>query len=192
MNELKDEDIISSVRHGTVRDFRYLIERHSAMAYHTAFSVCRIHEDAQEIMQDAFLKAFNSLGSFQGKSKFSTWLFRIVYYTALNHLEKANHYKKHIDLNEVNESEYYTAPVQSWKRLINSDRVKYVEKALDRLNAEDRVALTLYYLEEKSQKEITEITGWNLAATKIRIHRGRSKLNHFLGTILKDEKNSLL
>ena len=127
-----------------------------------------------------------------GKSKFTTWFFRIVYYTALNHLEKANPSKKNVDLKDIKESDYHIAAVESWKRLVNDDRVRYVEKALDQLTAEDRIALTLYYLEEKSQKEIAEITGWNLAATKVRIHRARFKLDDLLGAILNAEKDSLL
>ncbi len=186
-----DEEIILSVLDGNVQDFRYLIERHEMMAYRTAFSVCRSHEDTQEITQDAFMKAFTSLGTFHGKSRFTTWLFRIVYYTALNYLEKRNPYRKYVDLNNAKGTEYDIAAT-GWNNLINNDRIKYIEKALDQLTPEDRIALTLYYLEEKPQKEIAEITGWNLAATKVRIHRARTKLDQFLGILLKTEKDSLL
>jgi RNA polymerase sigma factor (sigma-70 family) len=191
MDDKTDEEIIRSVRNGNVQEFRHIIGRHSTFTYRTAFAVCRNHEDAQEIIQDAFTKAFISLDSFQGKSKFSTWLFRIVYFTAINHLEKNHSYKRHIDLYDVTGSGFDIAFDPGWDRLIRNDRIKYVGQALNQLGPEDRLALSLFYLEEKSQKEIAAITGWNLSATKLRIHRARLKLSQGLEKILENEKESL-
>jgi len=191
MDVRTDQEIISLILHGEVHLFRHIVTRHQLMAYRTAFSVTRNHEDAQEVTQDSFMKAFASLHSFQGRSRFSTWLFRIVYHKALNHLESSNSYKKHIELGDtINMDNYFTD--DSFQALIGKDQVNYIGKALDQLSSEDRVALTLYYLDEQSQQEISTITGWNLASTKQRIHRARARLDQALNKILNIEKNNLL
>lgn len=191
MDNRTDKEIIRLVLNGQVYDFRHLIERHTKMAYKTAFAVTRNHEDAQEIVQDAFMKAFSSLDSFQGKSKFATWLYRIIYYTALNKFERSKSYKNHIELGRIEEANNSSIN-DSWDLLVGRDRIKYIGKALDCLSAEDRMALSLYYLDELPQQDISLITGWSLSSTKLRIHRARAKLDQALKTILDTEKESLL
>lgn len=191
MDARTDEEIIGLVLKGDVQAFRHLIERHERIAYSTAFAVTRNHEDAEEIVQDAFLKAFSSLGSFQGRSKFSTWLFRIVYHRALNHLEKSKSYKASMELDfsvEIDED----LVTHDREKLIHKDQELYIGKALEKLSVPDRLALSLYYLDERSQQEISQLTGWSLAATKLRIHRARSKFDEEIEKILGNEKDSLL
>lgn len=187
MDASTDEEIIGLVLDGDVQAFRHLVDRHTRIAYSTAFAVTRNHEDAEEIVQDAFLKAFSSLNSFGGRSKFSTWLFRIVYHRALNHMEKTRPQKT--DFTSAKEDFLIT---QDRERLIHKDQEVYIGKALEKLNVPDRLALSLYYLNEKSQQEISALTGWSLSATKLRIHRARSKFDEALEKILGNEKDNLL
>lgn len=191
MDARSDQEIIGLVLNGDVQAFRHLIERHTRIAYSTAFAVTRNHEDAEEIVQDAFLKAFSSLGSFQGRSRFSTWLFRIVYHRALNHIEKHKSYKTNTDLDFKFEKEDDLI-TREREKLVRKEQELYIGKALEKLNVPDRLALSLYYLDEKSQQEISLLTGWSLAATKLRIHRARSKFDEALEKILGNEKDSLL
>ena len=191
MDARSDEEIIGLVLNGDVQAFRHLIDRHTGIAYSTAFAVTRNHEDAEEIVQDSFLKAFSSLGSFQGRSRFSTWLFRIVYHRALNHIEKYKSYKTNTELDFKFEKENDLI-TQDREKLVHKDQELYIEKTLEKLNVQDRLALSLYYLDEKSQQEISLLTGWSLAATKLRIHRARSKFDEALEKILGNEKDSLL
>lgn len=191
MDARSDEEIIGLVLNGDVQAFRHLIERHTRIAYTTAFAVTRNHEDAEEIVQDAFLKAFSFLGSFQGRSRFSTWLFRIVYHRALNHIEKYKLYKTNTDLDFKFEKEDDLI-TQEREELVHKDQELYIGKALEKLSVPDRLALSLYYLDEKSQQEISLLTGWSLAATKLRIHRARSKFDEAVEKILGNEKDSLL
>lgn len=191
MDARTDEQIIGLVLNGDVQAFRHLIERHEGMAYRTAFAVTRNHEDAQEIVQDAFLKAFSCLGSFQGRSQFSTWLFRIVYRRALNHLEKSKSYKTNMDM-DVMVEKADNLVTDNREKLIHKDQELYIGKVLEKLSVPDRLALSLYYLDEKSQPEISQLTGWSLSATKLRIHRARAKFDEVLEKILGTEKDSLL
>jgi RNA polymerase sigma factor (sigma-70 family) len=187
MDARTDEEIIGLVLNGDVQAFRHLIERHTRIAYNTAFSVTRNHEDAEEIVQDAFLKAFTSLGSFEGRSRFSTWLFRIVYHRALNHMEKSRPDKTDFAAADEDYMVSYDR-----EKLTRKDQEMYIGKALEKLSAPDRLALSLYYLDERSQPEISQLTGWSLSATKLRIHRARAKFDEALEKILGNEKDSLL
>lgn len=191
MDDRMDEEIIKLVLDGDIQQFRHLVERHSAMAYKTAFAITGAYEDAQEVMQDAFMKVFTVLSSFEGRSKFSTWFFRIVYHTALNHLEKLKTYQKHIETDgHIDaESHFYDDEL---RKLAGKEQVKYIMKALELLAADDRLALCLYYLDETPQQQISVMTGWSLASTKVRIHRARTKFEQALETLLANEKNNLL
>lgn len=191
MDARTDEEIIGLVLSGDAELFRHLVERHEGIAYRTAFAVTRNREDAEEVVQDAFMKAFTSLGAFQQRSKFSTWLFRIVYRQSLNHIEKSKPYKTNIDLGFSSEKEDYLI-TQDRQKLIHKDQGLYIGKALEKLSVPDRLALSLYYLDEKSQQEISVLTGWSLAATKLRIHRARSRFDEVLEKIFGNEKDNLL
>src|SRR5687768_11960070 len=127
MDATTDEQIIRHVLNGDVQAFRHLIERHTGIAYSTAFAVTRNHEDAEEIVQDSFLKAFSSLGSFEGRSKFSTWLFRIVYHRALNHIEKSNPSKASMDLDFTAENEPWLV-THNRENLFHKDQELYIGK----------------------------------------------------------------
>src|SRR5688572_3951303 len=143
MDARTDEEIIGLVLYGDVQAFRHLIERHEGLAYRTAFAVTRNHEDAEEIVQDSFMKAFSSLGSFEGRSRFGTWLFRIVYRRALNHIEKLKPYKRNTELDFTAEEADYLV-TKDREKLIHKDQGLYIGKALEKLSVPDRLALSLY------------------------------------------------
>ena len=83
MNYQEDSFYISKVLKGNLPSFAILVEKHKAMAFTLALRITKNHEDAEEIAQDSFLKAYNSLSSFKQESRFSTWLYKIIYNTAL-------------------------------------------------------------------------------------------------------------
>jgi len=162
------------------------------MAYSTAYSILRNKQEAQDAVQEAFAKAYNSLNSFQGKSKFSTWLFRIVYYTSLTKYQNTKYQRISVQFEEKDQLDRDSAVNDGLISLHEKDQIKFLHAAMNQLNPEDKLAITLYYVEEKSQPEIAELTGWNLSATKVRIHRARQKLDRYLSHVLSGDKKSLL
>src|SRR5688500_14589161 len=162
------------------------------MAYSTAYSILRNKQEAQDAVQEAFTKAYNSLNSFQGKSKFSTWLFRIVYYTSLTKYQNTKYQRISVQFEEKDQLDRDSAVNDGLISLHEKDQIKFLHAAMNQLNPEDKLAITLYYVEEKSQPEIAELTGWNLSATKVRIHRARQKLDRYLSHVLSGDKKSLL
>ena len=167
----------------------YLVNVYGDMAYTIAFRIVNNNEDAEEVVQDSFMKAFKYLDRFKRASKFSTWLYRIVYNTALTKIGT-----KTLPTTELSEDTERTAFAQednTWLNLCKADRQKYVEVALDSLKAEDRLIITLHYMAEKSIDEITEILDMKSSAVKMRLLRGRKQLEIRLKQILNKEISDL-
>ena len=99
MNYREDNFYINKVLKGNLASYAILVEKHKSMAYTLALRISKNHEDAEEVAQDSFLKAYNSLNSFKQESKFSTWLYKIIYNTALSRFRK-----KHIDSFSMDDS----------------------------------------------------------------------------------------
>jgi RNA polymerase sigma-70 factor (ECF subfamily) len=158
--------------------------------YTTAYRIVRNREEAEEVAQDAFMRAYRSLGSFGWNASFSSWLYRIVYNTALTRLRSRGLRPEALD-----EEQEYPVPGESnraWGTLQREERERFINLALERLPREDALVLTLYYIAENSLPEIAAITGWGLSAAKVRLHRARKKLVDALQSLLAGQTRDLL
>lgn len=184
--------IIAKVKEGDLSAFNVLIDEYKDMAFTLALKLMKSREDAEEVTQDAFLKAYKKIHQFEGKAKFSTWLYTIVYHTALTRLRKK---KLPIDNSGFNQEDNLTAYSESdneWRKLQKKERSSYIKLALDRLSKEDQVVITLFYLNENSLQEICEVTEWELSNVKVRLHRARKRLLKALEALLDHEVRELL
>ncbi|GHE52733.1 RNA polymerase sigma factor [Roseivirga thermotolerans] len=186
------ELIIARVKQGDMVAFNALIDEHKAMAFTLAIKLLKNREDAEEVTQDAFVKAYKNISQFEGKSKFSTWLYTIVYNTALTRLRKKQISIQELDSHTVENSAEASESSASWNTLRKDERSSYIQQALHRLVEEDQVVITLFYLNENSLVEICEITGWELSNVKVRLHRARKRLLAQLEKLLDTEVRSLL
>ena len=159
---IEDKDLILKVQAGDVQAFPELVNRHENMVYSLAFRMVKPKEDTEEVAQDSFVKAFNSIKQFKGKSKFSTWLYRITYFTAINHLRKNKMLTSEIDM-----SSFVDDDKSALDYLNEEDQKKYIQEALQYLKPIERNLITLHYLEEFSTKEIIEITGLSMSNIKV-------------------------
>ena len=176
---------------GDLHAFGQLILKHEKYAYTLAFRILKNQEDAEETAQDAFMKVYASLKSFEGKSKFTTWLYKIIYHESLGRLRKTK--KNMIDLEEIIETEETPADfVSGIDQLHVQERKQLIKKALDTLKPTESAVLTLFYLEEQSIKEIEQITDLSESHIKILLHRGRKNMLHSLQKITKTELINLL
>jgi RNA polymerase sigma factor (sigma-70 family) len=180
-----DSYYISKVLHGDVNAFSFLVEKNKRMAYTIALKLLNSPEDAEEIAQDAFVKAFQSLQTFKGECKFSTWLYKIVYHEAISRLRK-----KHLEVISIDDhfSNFDMQETDHFLTQLNIEEQKsLVRTAIDRLPAEERAIITLYYLNESSVKEITVITGDSEANVKIKLFRARKRLWELLKYRFEDK-----
>lgn len=186
------ELIIAKVKEGDMVAFNALIDEYKAMAFTLALKLLKNREDAEEVTQDAFVKAYQNINQFEGKSKFSTWLYTIVYNTSLTKLRKKRLDTQDIDSPTAENMAAYSESGMEWEKLQKEERNSYIQKALNRLREDDQVVITLFYLNENSIAEICEITSWELSQVKVKLHRARKRLLMELEKLLNTEVRSLL
>ncbi|HEY4785264.1 MAG TPA: RNA polymerase sigma factor [Bacteroidales bacterium] len=185
--EFRDDTYyINQVLRGNVNAFSCLVDKHKRMAYTLALKLVRIPEDAEEIAQDAFVKAYQSLKDFKGESKFTTWLYKIIYHTSISRLRK-----KHPDILSMDDEQNRNFDVRETdhflSQLSQEEQNMLVRSAIDRLPDEERALITLYYMNECPVKEIVSITGDSESNVKIKLFRARKKLWELLKYRFKDQ-----
>lgn len=150
-----------------------LVDKYKDIAFNLAISIVRDEEDAKDITQDSFLKVLENIGSFRNESKFSTWLYRIVYNLSIQCIRN----KKKMDPIE-NVSHILTET--SSDTLETHEKNQIIKNALNILDGNERLIVTLFYLGEKSIKEIKEITSLSLSNIKVILYRSRKKMTENL------------
>jgi len=188
MSQPKDQIYIDKVLQGDVNSYSHLVDSYKDMAYTVAFKIVRNTEDAEEVAQDSFIKAFQQLRTFKGKSKFSTWLYTIVYRTAISKTRK-----KKIEITAIDDYviDNHTAShsFSQIEGLKYEEQQKYVKAAIDQLPELDALFVTLFYMNDNTLEEIEKITGYTKTNIKVRLFRARKKLykslEHFLNKELK-------
>jgi len=186
-----DDIYLRLVLEGNVSKFSYFVDKYKGMAFSIAFRIVDNREDAEEVVQDAFLKAFKSLDKFRKDSKFSTWFYRIVVNSSLSRARN-----KRPELSSIDEEDVTDVVIESVESVYRSlnllEQKKFTHHALEELNVEDRLLMTLFYLNENSIDEITEITGITPENVKMKLHRARNKMYKVLNKNLKSEIQSIL
>ncbi len=180
---------IQQVIDGDAASFSYLVSRYKDLAFAIAIRILENEQDAEEAVQDAFVQAYRKIKSFKGESRFSTWLYRIVVNHSLNRAKKRKRVVAWSDL-ELAEGQFEAIETSS-SRLTSQDQTKYINLALGKVAPEDRILLTLYYLEDQPIGEIAEITGISKENTKMKLHRARRKMYGVLSKLLGNELNPM-
>lgn len=177
---LSDETLIQQALAGRQPAFATLVKRYERYVLTLAVRFVRQREEAHEVAQDSFLRAFRYLADFRGECKFSTWLYKIVYSTALNHLRKTRP-----DIQSIDDDQH---PVQlpdagtpdAGHQLEQAERSHEIRHAISRLSADDAAIVSLFYLQEQTLEEICEITGLSLTNAKTKLCRARQRLRLIL------------
>jgi RNA polymerase sigma-70 factor (ECF subfamily) len=185
MTEQRENIIIDKILAGDEAAYAELVNRHKSYAFAIAHRILQSWADAEEAAQDAFIKAYHHLSGFNREAKFSTWLYRIVFNTAITYKRKNKRQFESIEGVVLEYSAGNEGPLE------RQDKQKYINIALQKLNEADRTALTLFYMEEFSLEEIASVTGMQANTAKVRIHRARLRLADELQNILKQEALTL-
>jgi len=174
--------LIARVRAGDRLAVRELIDRHKDRLFAFIWRMVRHHHDAEEICQDAFLKAFASIDTFSSDFRFSTWLFTIGYRVCLNHLRRKRALTGEMDFaalpTESAETAAATLESQDAARLR-----EMVWSAVDQLSAPQRATLVLFYRHEFSCHDIARVLELPVATVKSHLHRGRNRLREMLESV---------
>ncbi|MGA7160314.1 MAG: sigma-70 family RNA polymerase sigma factor [Bacteroidota bacterium] len=179
MESLSDHEIISRVLGGNTRSFAELVERHQDKAMTLAIRMLRNREEAEEAVQDAFVRAFNALGQFEKRSRFSTWLYRILFNVCSTVLSKRG-----VPLESISSDEHegeWRDEIPDLSEIPDSlvEGEEFRQHVLESINELPPLysgITTMFYLDDLSYEEIVTIVGSPLGTVKARLFRARIML----------------
>jgi RNA polymerase sigma-70 factor, ECF subfamily len=179
-----DEELVASARRGDRRAFEELVERHKRKAYHIAFDFTRDGEDAKDLSQDAFLKAFTNLKNFDGRSSFYTWFYRILVNLCLDYKRRnkrgpATEFDE-TTIGQMEPSHEPTRPRSPDQQVLARQISLKVGEALEALPARQRAAFVLKNHQGLSIKEIAELLDTAEGTVKVHLHRAVTALRERL------------
>ena len=169
-----EQDIIKRILSGKTDDFAYFLDTYGQQVFNLIVRIVRCEYDAEELTQDTFMKCFESLSSFNAKSSFSTWLYRIAYNTAISFTRK-----KETEVNVYDENIWNTISDTEIDDTMNDEseeNIKRLQKTLSMLPPDERCLITLFYEQEKTIQEIGQILNAKESSIKVKLHRIRRKL----------------
>ena len=174
--QMKKEEahIIKEILNGKTEQYEYFLDRYGQQVFVLVDRIVSCQEDAEELTQDVFLKAFQQLSSFKAESSFSTWIYRIATNLAISAVRK-----KRNDVLRLDDSVFANLSDTQVDEALEDDSEEQMERlqqAMNQLEADERALITLYYLEEKPLAEVAFILGMTEGNAKVKLHRIRKKL----------------
>ncbi|MBD0350257.1 MAG: sigma-70 family RNA polymerase sigma factor [Flavisolibacter sp.] len=174
--EPSDSEIISQVVRGDQNAYATLVERYQNYVFTIVLRYVKNREDAEEVAQDVFIKAYRSLADFKGTAKFSTWLYTVTTTTCITFLRKNK-----LEVHSLDNEKVFAAAdnMDSGARanqIEQKSRVNMVNEAIRLLNPEDAQIITLFYKGEQTLEEIARILGKEPNTVKVQLHRARGRL----------------
>lgn len=188
---LNDNEIISQVLSGNHQAYAGLVHRYQNYVFTLTLRIVKNREDAEEVAQDVFVKAYKYLADFKGASKFTTWLYTIVNNTCISFLRK-----KKLEIHSLdNEKVFEAADSQDSGMKANmieqKSKLAMVNEAIGLLNPDDAQIITLFYKAEQSLEETAQILGIEVNAAKVRLHRARTRLKDKMEIHFAEEVKNL-
>jgi RNA polymerase sigma-70 factor (ECF subfamily) len=185
-----DEQLVRKSQQDDERAFGELVSRYESKVYSLALKMVRNPEDAEDVLQDTFLRAYRGIKSFKGNSTFSTWIYRITANSALMRLRKRQLPTVSIDDADereapINIADWAPGPVE---QMLNQETQAAMTEAIEALPPEFRQVFVLRDIEELSNAEVAEILDLSVAAVKSRLHRARLKVRNRLATYFTEPR----
>jgi RNA polymerase sigma-70 factor (ECF subfamily) len=187
-----DSEIIARVLSGEHQLFAELVQRYQNFVFTIALKYTPVREDAEEIAQDAFVKAFRALKDFRGESKFSTWLYTIVNSTSITFLRKKKLNVQSLDNEHVFEMADSQQSGADANTVEQKSKVAMVSRAIQLLSPDDAKLITLFYKAEQSLEEIGRILSMETNTVKVKLHRARQRLREKMEKHFKHEVKDLI
>lgn len=178
MRNLSDAEIIESVKRGNQTDYAILVDRYKNKAFSLLKRLLKNDFDAEEVLQDCFLKAYNGLESFKFESSFSTWFYRIAYNTAVSKLSL----KKRKIENEMAsiDDQLHLKYEDNSTQIEQQELSELLAKLIEQLPANYAAVINLFYLNNLSCEEISEVMAISVANVKVMLYRSRNSLKEII------------
>ena len=181
-----DQILINQIVEGDTNSFTILVDRYKDLVFTLAIRMLKNREEAEEVAQDTFIKAYKSLEKFKGDSKFSTWIYRVAYNTCLDRIKKNKKHLNNVEINEFTEHQVVTID-NALDKMEVKEREEAMQRCIDTLPSEESFLLTLYYFDDLSLDEISKIVGITANSIKVKLFRSRKKLASILKSQLEPE-----
>ncbi len=172
-----ENELIRQILDGRQQEYSKLVTRYQAQVYNVLYQMLRQHAEAEELAQEVFVKAYEKLNTFNFKSQFFSWIYRIAINTAISHQKKARRYL-HPEQIPERSGQMTDGPD---RRLEQDEQEAWVRKAVGQLNEPYQSVVVLYYFEELSYAEIAEVLEVQEKRVKSRLHDARKKLKEIMG-----------
>ncbi|OJW83237.1 MAG: hypothetical protein BGO69_19195 [Bacteroidetes bacterium 46-16] len=190
--QIKDADIIQQVLKGQQAVFSILVDRYGHFVFTIALKYVNSREEAEELAQDTFVKAYRFLADFNNKSKFSTWLYTIAHNTCLSFLRKKQGITIAADEEQINMIAERSGMAEQASHLGESrSQKKVLAEAIHMLPPADAELINLFYMAGQSIEEIGLITGMDANNVKVKLFRARQKLRSIIEKYYRDELSYL-
>ena len=190
METESDEYYLQRVMNGDTNAFSFIVNKYKDMIYGICLNIVKESNLAEEIAQDTFMKAFNNLENFRMESRFSTWIYRIAYNSSISAIRRKKVEFCPIENNIVDN--YSIEEMNDDLRGMDRDLIKRrLISTVDNLSEKDRALVHLFYMENNSIEEISEITSLSKSNVKVKLHRLRKKLFKELSDYIESRVNSL-
>ncbi len=200
MNSVVNDEnrLIDQIRKGDIASYEILVKRYESRIFYHCLKFLGNHEDAEDVLQESFLKAFRALDSFRGDAAFPTWLYKIATNGCLLKIRQ----RKRRDAYSLDEpietgDSFIQRELADWSNdpalQVDGDEVRQIiDMAINNLPDDKRIVLVLKDIENMPNKEIGELLGISLSAVKSRLHRARLVLRSKLNDYLSDAKSEVI
>jgi RNA polymerase sigma-70 factor (ECF subfamily) len=194
---MTDSEIIKQIHQGDRNQYRVLVERYQSMVFRTCMGFLHNKDDADDLTQEIFIQAYQSLTTFKGESSFSSWIYRIAVNASLNKVRKTSKSFLLQRLDAIFSSEKskeYNLSVSETENpeniLITNEHREWIQKALNSLPENQRTAIVLSKYDDLPQKEIAEIMNTTEGAVEALIQRAKANLREKLSSLNKKSRNT--
>lgn len=185
-----DLRLIEQVRSGHVAAFDQLVHRYRERIYSVIYNLTANREDAADLTQDTFIKAFHSIPRFKGQSSFFSWIYRIAINATLSHLRR-NRMRRFFSLEKMVEEDRNAELLQALmtragheKETVLKELQEKLNEALQKLSFKHRTVITLFEIDQLSHQEIAEIMECSVGTVRSRLHYAKQQLQAYLGDYL--------
>lgn len=195
---LTEKQLINRLKNGDAQALKAIMERYQDYVYTLVIQMVKSNDAAEELTQDVFIKVYNKIGTYEERAKFTTWLYTITYRTCLNFLEKKQIVFNITELtSDANHTEHQKDdPFYNEQAALLDDTFETDEKqkilwnAIDALPAQQGIIITLFYLQQFSIREISDMMQLPLNTIKTHLHRGRGAMRDLLLKRFSEEELS--
>ncbi|MCW5558820.1 MAG: RNA polymerase sigma factor [Verrucomicrobiae bacterium] len=187
-----DADLVAAVRSGDSSAFEELVRRYQPRLFATARRYARREDEVEDVVQEIFLKAYSKLDTWRGDAPFEHWLMRLAVRTCYDFL-RGHQRNREQTVTELapEETDWLERHAAASEGPSDSDTAAaarlLVSQILEQMSPANRLIITLLELEERSVKEISELTGWSLSLVKVRAFRARAEMRRLIGRMARDK-----